>query len=119
MLARATILTLLLSAGPALAQTVTPRRCDATAVTTGGSPVNAVSGPVTSGWLQNPLSATDQGVDPAEPLYLDEVGAAGTVGNGTTRALAPGEVYQFPLNSSATVSVTAATAGHKFACERW
>lgn len=91
----------------------------ASVVTTGGTAVVAVLASTSQGcYIINPLSATDQGVT-VEPLYVNPVTTATTAGNGTTAALAPGQTYSCPANSSVAVSVNAATSGHKFTVVRW
>ena len=93
---------------------VTPRPGTASTIATGGTAQQAVAPSVNGGYITNPASATDQGLSPAENLYVDPVGNAGTQGNGTTSALAPGESYQLIPNSTVQVTVNAATTGHKF-----
>ena len=99
-----------------------PRACTTTTVVTGGTAVTAVSGPVNGGWIVNPLTATDQGIGAAEPLYVDNTSATpGTTGNGTTTAIAAGGSYSLipSTNGSYVVGINAATSGHKIACVRW
>lgn len=100
-------------------QPVAPRACALFTVTTGTTAVSPITGPVNGGYILNPLSATDQGIGAAEVLYVDPVATATTTGNGTNNTLQPGQVYNLVPGSNQTVSVNAATSGHKFVCERW
>jgi hypothetical protein len=110
---------------PAMAQTspvpVTPRACDTTTVSTGGTAVSAITGPVNGYIIVNPTSAANQGIETAEDLALNMVTSATTTENGTTIELVPGQSYTWTQQSPLTnpVSVNAATSGHEFACERW
>lgn len=104
---------------PAFAQTTAPRACDATTVVTGGTAVTAISGKTNGYYIQNPLSTTDEGVTPVEPLYVDPTKAATTTGSGTNSAIAAGQAYSGIGLSSVNVSVNAATSGHAFVCVRW
>jgi hypothetical protein len=89
-----------------------------TTVTIGGTAVVALSGAVTGFYIVNPATAADQGVT-VEPLFVDPVNTATVVGNGTNSSIAAGNSYSGVPSSSATISVNAATAGHKFTCVRW
>ncbi len=102
----------------AYAQQVTPRACDVTTVLTGGTAVDAITGPTNGYYIMNPLSAGDQGVT-AESLYVDPTTTATTTGNATNAVLAPGQPFYGVGSSSVSVSVDAATTGHKFTCVRW
>ncbi len=61
----------------------------------------------------NPLSAADQGLAVAEPLYVNQTGPA-VIGSSTTKVLYPGESCVPSEPSSIPVYVTSATRGHKF-----
>ena len=70
---------------------VTPLPGNASEVTTGGTAVTAVlavPAGVGGGYITNPLAIDDQGVDPAEPLYINPVTTATLSANGTTFAAA-------------------------------
>jgi len=118
-------LLLALLPGAAGAQTTTPvqpRACDVSIVTTGGTAVTALSGPTNGIFLGNGLTATDEGIGTAEPLYFDPTGGApGTVSNSTVQRLDPGAsvAWWVPFGSTVAVKVNAATSGHKFTCVRW
>jgi hypothetical protein len=116
-------LALLAVTSPAFAQTppapVTPRACDVTTVTTGGTAVTAFSGPSNGYAITNPLSLGDEGIAAAEPLQVNPVTTATAAANGTTQALAPGATFTGPTSSTLGASVNAATSGHKFTCVRW
>ena len=110
---------LLLSINVAGGQPFRPRACDVTTVSTGGTAVTAISGPVNGYYIFNPLLAVDQGIGAAEPLYIDTVGTATTSGNATNSAIAPGQAFYGIGLTNTTVSVNAATTGHAFTCVRW
>ena len=86
---------------------------------TPGVPVNAISANQAGGYIVNPLLAADQGIGTAEPLYINQVGAAATVANGTTIALQPGQSYTVIPNTTTPVSVASLTASHKFTAVQW
>lgn len=102
----------------AIAQTlpvpVTPRACDVTQVTTGGTAVTAFTGPANGFTLENPSSAT-------EPLLYSLIGAAASSVGGSTFDLAAGAAIQFSpqLSGSVNLSVNAASNNHAFACMRY
>ena len=84
-------------------------------VATGGTAVVAVPANPNGGIITNPYTATDQGGIPlAEPLYVNPVGTAGTVGNGTTFRLEPGQSWEIIAGQTTQTTVNAATSGHKF-----
>ena len=89
-------------------------------VGTGGLAIQAIAGPVTGGYIVNPLSSSDQAVT-AEPLYVDPVNAPGLAANGTTIALAPGSSWYLPTSLAAggQVRVNATTSGHRFTVVTW
>ena len=103
----------------ASAQTVTPRACVTTTVVTGGTAVTIITGPLTGGYLVNPATAADQGIGSAENLYVDPINPATTTGNQTNSTLSPGQGYNFVPMQNSTVTVNAATSGHKFTCARY
>lgn len=104
--------------GAVFAQTlpvpVTPRACDVTKVTTGGTAVTAFTGPANGFTLENPSSAT-------EPLLYSLAGAAAPSVGGSTFDLAAGSAIQFnpQLSGSVNLSVNAASNNHAFACMRY
>lgn len=106
------------SAAPA-----TPAAGAASEVTTGGTAVVALSGPIGGGFVTNPPNAASQGIGAAENLYLDMVGTPGSTdadGNGTTVTLVPGQTFVLPsLATGVSVRVNAATSGHKFSVTKW
>ncbi len=116
----AIVLAAALFAFPALAQRVVPHPCDTMTVTTGSTAVKPI-GSVTTGYsIGNPVTAAEQGVSPAESLYIDITGADATIlGVGTTLELLPGQVYPGVGLSDKSVSINAASSGHKFSCTRW
>lgn len=102
------------------APAVTPVAGAASEVTTGGTAVVAVNGPVLNGgFIQNPASAADQGLSSAEDLIVNPVGAAAAPGvaggiNGTNFRIPPGEVWQLIPGQTTNTSVNATTSGHRF-----
>ena len=116
------LLALALAAAPVVvqAQTSTTPRAGANAVVvTGGTAVNALTGPSNGAYICNPYSATDEGIMTAEPLYVDPTKAATTTGSGTNAALQPGQCWGVPPYSTLPVSVNAATSAHAFVVVRW
>lgn len=98
---------------------VTPQPGLTSVVAVGGTPVVAVGAGPNGGFITNPLTATDQGIGGAEPLYVDAVGNAGLAGNGTTFALQPGQTWAIIPGQTTATSVNAASAGHKFSVVRY
>lgn len=66
-------------------------------------------------FIQNPTSATGQGIAAAEPLFVN-FGAAAGVDDGNSFELQPGAALDTGLGplSSEQINVVAATAGHRF-----
>ena len=86
----------------------------------GGTPVTVANAGTGGGLVTNPLSATDQGISNAEPLYVDPVGScAATSAGGTILALQPGDTYTLVPGSTLPTIVNAATGGHKFTVVLW
>src|SRR5215467_2258008 len=54
---------------------------------------------VVGGVIANPLSAADQGLSAAEPLYYDFTGPAYSYETGTTGVLQPGDSVKIPANT--------------------
>jgi hypothetical protein len=86
---------------------------------TAGIPVNAIDPNQTGGYIVNPLAAADQGLATSEPLYVNQVGPAGVVANGTTIALQPGQSYTVIPNTTTPVSVASNSPNHKFTAVEW
>jgi hypothetical protein len=86
---------------------------------TPGLPVNAISANQSGGYIVNPLLAADQGLAAAEVLYVNQVGPAVVVANGTTIALQPGQSYTVVPQTTTPVSVTSSSASHKFTAVMW
>jgi hypothetical protein len=89
-------------------------RSASSVVTESGVAVTAVYGPVLGGIITNPQLAEDQGIENAEVLYLSVVGPATLGQTAGTISLQPGQSYVIPKNLNASISVNAATGGHKF-----
>ncbi|HUZ33911.1 MAG TPA: hypothetical protein VMV19_17655 [Xanthobacteraceae bacterium] len=92
---------------------VTPIPLVNSIITIGETSVIAVAAGPNGGVITNPLSATDQGLVTAENLYINPVTAAGTVGNGTTFALLPGQSWTIVPGQTTPTYVNAPTSGHK------
>jgi hypothetical protein len=92
-------------------------------ITTGGTAVTVVSGPINGGYVTNPANLARQGIAAAEPLYVDPTTAPGSTdaaANGTCSALDPGQTYTIPgLASGQSLHANAATSGHKFTVVVW
>ena len=93
---------------------ITPQPGLASSIATGGTAV-AAAGPTANGIIiTNPASATDQGIETVETLYVSPVGAATLSANGTTFAIPPGGSWTLSFGQTTNTSVNAATSGHKF-----
>lgn len=93
---------------------VTPVPGLVSTVAVGGAAVTAVGPNPNGGFITNPATAADQGIVTVEPLYINPVATAGTSGNGTTFALAPGQTWLIIPGQTTPTSVNAASNGHKF-----
>jgi hypothetical protein len=113
------LLLLVLGTALAHAQQVNPRPCDNTTVATGGTAVVVISGIANGYYIYNPLTTTDQGLGTVEALYVDTTTTSTTTGSGTNTSLAAGQPFYGIPGSKVSVSVNAATSGHKFTCVRW
>src|SRR6516162_1389564 len=71
---------------------------------------------VVGGVIVNPLSATDQGLSAAEPLYYDFTGPAYSYETGTTGVLQPGDSVEIPENNPNGAWVCSTSDNHKFTC---
>ena len=71
---------------------------------------------VVGGVIVNPLSATDQGLSAAEPLYYDFTGPAYSYETGTTGVLQPGDSVEIPENNPNGAWVCSPSDNHKFTC---
>ena len=83
-------------------------------VQTGGKPVTAMFGPVAGGIITNPPTPVGQGITTLEPLWIDIVNPATLGKNGTSFALQAGQTYTVVPGQTTSVSITAATTGHRF-----
>ncbi len=79
-------------------------------------PGNLGADDIVGGKIVNPLLAADQGLQTAEPLFVDFSGPAYSYVTGTTVELLPGESIDIPANSTTGAWVCAAHGGHKFTC---
>lgn len=86
---------------------------------TPGTAVIAIAANQAGGYIVNPTTATDQGITTAEVLYVNQVVNATNVGNGTTIVLQPGQSYTVIPNTTTPVTVSSATASHKFTAVQW
>jgi hypothetical protein len=104
---------------PSHAPPCTPAAGTAWTIATGGTAIIAITGPVRTGYITNPESNLDQGIEATEQGYVDMVNTPGSApgsGNGTATSLDPGQTWSLPhpIPAGVTVKVNAATAGHKF-----
>lgn len=86
---------------------------------TPGIPVNVIPPNVSGGYIVNPFNASDQGLTNTEELFIDQVENAGTVANGTTLALQPGQSYTVIPNTTTSVTVASPSGNHKFTAIYW
>jgi hypothetical protein len=98
---------------------ITPRAGTTSSIVTGGVAVTLITGPVYGCIVENPKSATDQGIATAEVAQLNNVTTATTLGNGTNITLQPGDTWSCPPGQTTNVSGIAGTAGHAFYVVRW
>jgi hypothetical protein len=99
---------------------VTPAAGTAHVITTGGTAVTFVTGPVKGCYITNPLTLTDQNIAAAEPLYVNPITTATTSSlNGSSVALAPGQTYYCPAGQSTNVSANALTSSHNAVVVAW
>jgi hypothetical protein len=98
---------------------VTPVAGTNVAVASSDTPVPVIPANAAGGIITNPLSATDQGIGAAEPLYINPVTDPTLQGNGTTFALAPGQSWEVIPGQTTVTKANAATAGHKFTAIYW
>lgn len=75
---------------------------------------------INGGKIINPPTAADQGISPAENLYVNPISdTPGVVANGTTLVLYPGQVWEAIPGQTTPTYVAAATTGHKFTAFYW
>lgn len=102
---------------------VTPAVGTASTITTGGTAVTVITGPILGGFVCNGSNAAIQGISTAESIYLDMVGTPGSTdaaANGTTSPIATGQCFTLTaLATGVTVKVNAATSGHKLTVNKW
>ena len=99
--------------------TVTPIPAINAVVAVGGTAALVFAANPNGGVITNPSDPADQGVNPAEVLYVNPVGNAGLSANGTTFALYPGQSWTVIPEQSTTTTVNAATSGHKYSAVSW
>jgi hypothetical protein len=97
----------------------TPAAGTASAITTGGSANNLITGPVNGCYITNPLLASDQNIATAEVAYVNGVTTATANGRGTNSALQPGQSWACVPGQSTNVSGIAATSGHALSVVKW
>lgn len=99
---------------------VTPVAATAHAITTGGTAVTFVTGPVKGCYITNPLTLTDENIGAAEPLYVNPVTTATTSSlNGSSVALAPGQSFYCPAGQTTNISANALTSSHNAVVVVW
>jgi hypothetical protein len=92
--------------------TATSRAGEAIQVSPGGPLASFIEG----GTIYNPLSASDQGLAAAEPLFVDFTGPAYSHVAGSTIELEPGDSIDIPEDCTNGAWVCAASGGHQFTC---
>lgn len=101
----------------------TPVVAPVTTITTGGTAVTVLTGPISGGTISNPLTAAGQGIGAAENLYISFVGTPGSTDAtavGGTLTLVPGASYSLPaLATGVTLKANAATSAHRFTAFSW
>jgi hypothetical protein len=71
---------------------------------------------IVGGKITNPLDAADQGLQSAEPLFVDFTGPAYSYVTATTFELQPGDSVDIPENNPNGVWVCSPSDNHKFTC---
>ena len=97
----------------------TPVVGNATAIVTGGTALNIITGPINGCYITNPLSAADENIATAENAYLNPVTTATTAGRGSTVTLAPGQSYNCVPGQTTNLSFVAATTAHALTVVKW
>jgi hypothetical protein len=101
-------------------QAVTPAAGTAHVIVTGGTAVTVVTGPVKGCYIQNPYTATDEGIATAETAYVNSVTTATTSAlNGTSTPLPPGAPFYCPAGMTGNVSANAPTSSHSLVVVVW
>lgn len=86
-------------------------------IATGGTSVGVIQAFPNGGLIVNPLTASDQGLSVAEPLYINPTGKpAQLVGRNQTFAIQPGQTWFVVPSQSTTTFANAASSGHRFSC---
>lgn len=88
-------------------------------VVTGGTPVIAIPSLPNGGLIVNPLTAAEQGIVTAEPLYINPLTTPVLAGNGTTFALQPGQSWTVIPGQDTPTRVNATSNGHRFSVIYW
>lgn len=96
------------------ATAVTPQAGITSVISTGGTAETVVPSSPNGGYIVNPYTNTDQNISIAEWLYVDPVTSAIIGAYGTAVGLAPGGFYNIIPGQTTTLSVNAATTGHRF-----
>jgi hypothetical protein len=96
----------------------------ANTITTGGTAVLIVQGPALGVLIQNPVSASTQGLTTAENLYVNIVNATppstDAAAFGSNYVLQPGDSMVLPsIASNIGIRVNAASSGHRFSANSW
>jgi hypothetical protein len=106
------------SPNPVQAPGIQPTPGLASATLEPGEAIQVAAGGVaasyTGGTIFNPLSAADQGLSAAEPLFVDLTGPAYASAKASTIALDPGASIELPAALTRGAWVNAASGGHKF-----
>lgn len=100
---------------------VTPIPAVNSQIIANGVPVVVFLGGPNGGVITNPSSPDDQNIGGGqlENLYVDPVGDATLIGNGTTFSLQPGMSWSVIPGQTTRTSVNAATGGHRFSAVSW
>lgn len=70
-------------------------------------------------FVQNPQTASAQGIATAESLWIDFTGAAASPSSGTSMEILPGVAWPCQPPSFGAVSIYGATTAHKFNVQKW
>jgi hypothetical protein len=78
------------------------------------APGNIAASSILGGLVVNPLAADDQGLETAEPLFVNFTGPADEFSSDGNFELQPGESVEIPANPVNGVWVSSVTGGHRF-----
>ena len=96
----------------------TPTAASQSAIVTGGTAITIATGPWKGGFVQNPITASDQNIATAENFYINLVTTATANGRGSNICLTPGDSFNLPaVPGGVSLTGIAATTAHAISVE--